>query len=398
MSTTRSQDQTQHLHVLGTGKMPELQGGPSTALLESFPNRYPQRPYVISIAFPEFTSLCPVTGQPDMGTITVEYIPDQLCVESKSFKLYMFAFRNHQSFMETITNTVLEDLWTVLEPCWCRVKGLFVPRGGTRIHVFAEQFKDMPEEKDAAVRAAAGVLRARGAVVEECSLPLLDYAVPAYYILACAEASSNLARFDGVKYGWRAEGCGSLEELYRRTRTEGFGPEVKKRILLGTFVLSADCYDSYYKKALQARARLKAAFDAVFQRYDLLLTPVAPTTAPRLGEGLADPLSLYLSDVFIINLLSNYLIQTCCCCRSLICSLYCRQIFDCQNFFCNTFIMRRCKLCAIFPVYLVTIVFRRVVACSDIDTCYAAQLTYCKGQLWCWTKRLKLICLDAICC
>ena len=85
------------------------------------------------------------------------------------------------------------------------------------------------------------------------------------------------------------------EELYRRTRTEGFGPEVKKRILLGTFVLSADCYDSYYKKALQARARLKAAFDAVFQRYDLLLTPVAPTTAPRLGEGLADPLSLYLS-------------------------------------------------------------------------------------------------------
>ncbi|ERI62980.1 aspartyl/glutamyl-tRNA amidotransferase subunit A domain protein, partial [Clostridium sp. ATCC BAA-442] len=119
-------------------------------------------------------------------------------------------------------------------------------------------------------------------------------------ILACAEASSNLARFDGVKYGWRAEGCGSLEELYRRTRTEGFGPEVKKRILLGTFVLSADCYDSYYKKALQARARLKAAFDAVFQRYDLLLTPVAPTTAPRLGEGLADPLSLYLSDIYTV--------------------------------------------------------------------------------------------------
>ena len=148
--------------------------------------------------------------------------------------------------------------------------------------------------------AAAGVLRARGAVVEECSLPLLDYAVPAYYILACAEASSNLARFDGVKFGWRAEGCGSLEELYRRTRTEGFGPEVKKRILLGTFVLSADCYDSYYKKALQARARLKAAVDAVFQRYDLLLTPVAPTTAPRLGEGLADPLSLYLSDIYTV--------------------------------------------------------------------------------------------------
>lgn len=172
---------------------------------------------------------------------------------------------------------------------------------GRRIGLPAECFGGTLEpEVAAAVRAAAGVLRARGAVVEECSLPLLDYAVPAYYILACAEASSNLARFDGVKYGWRAEGCGSLEELYRRTRTEGFGPEVKKRILLGTFVLSADCYDSYYKKALQARARLKAAFDAVFQRYDLLLTPVAPTTAPRLGEGLADPLSLYLSDIYTV--------------------------------------------------------------------------------------------------
>ena len=172
---------------------------------------------------------------------------------------------------------------------------------GRRIGLPAECFGGALEpEVAAAVRAAAGVLRARGAVVEECSLPLLDYAVPAYYILACAEASSNLARFDGVKFGWRAEGCGSLEELYRRTRTEGFGPEVKKRILLGTFVLSADCYDSYYKKALQARARLKAAFDAVFQRYDLLLTPVAPTTAPRLGEGLADPLSLYLSDIYTV--------------------------------------------------------------------------------------------------
>ena len=151
--------------------------------------------------------------------------------------------------------------------------------------------------------------------------------MPAYYILACAEASSNLARFDGVKYGWRAEGCGSLEELYRRTRTEGFGPEVKKRILLGTFVLSADCYDSYYKKALQARARLKAAFDAVFQRYDLLLTPVAlrtkalikaefdkafkrfdvilgptaPGTAPLLGSSLSDPLKMYLGDIYTIS-------------------------------------------------------------------------------------------------
>ena len=158
--TTRSQDQTAMLRTLGTGKMPSPSGGPSVELLEAFPNCYPKRPYVISISFPEFTSLCPVTGQPDMGTITVEYIPDQLCVESKSFKLYMFAFRNHQSFMETIANTVLEDMLALLDPCWCRVKGLFAPRGGTRIHVFAEEFKAMPEERDVRVRAAVAAWRA----------------------------------------------------------------------------------------------------------------------------------------------------------------------------------------------------------------------------------------------
>ena len=151
--TTHSQDQTAHLHALGTGKLPTPQGGPSLAQLEAFPNRFPGRPYVISISFPEFTSLCPVTGQPDMGTISVEYIPDERCVESKSFKLYMFAFRNHQSFMETITNTVLDNLNALLEPCWIRVKGLFAPRGATRLHVFAEHYKDLPAERAALVRA-----------------------------------------------------------------------------------------------------------------------------------------------------------------------------------------------------------------------------------------------------
>lgn len=146
-ATTRSQDQTAHLRTLGTGRLEAPQGAPGVQLLESFPNCYPDRPYIISIVYPEFTSLCPVTGQPDFGTIAVEYIPDALCVESKSFKLYMFAFRNHQSFMETITNTVLDDMRSLLEPCWCRVKGLFVPRGGTHIHVFAEYFKELPPER-----------------------------------------------------------------------------------------------------------------------------------------------------------------------------------------------------------------------------------------------------------
>jgi 7-cyano-7-deazaguanine reductase len=156
--STRSQDETRNLHILGTGRLPNLEGGPGIGLLESFPNCYPQRPYVISISFPEFTSLCPVTGQPDFGTISMEYVPDKLCVESKSFKLYMFAFRNHQSFMET--NKVLEDMRELLAPCWCRVKGLFAPRGGTRIHVFAEEFKEMPDEQNQRVREAVRAWRA----------------------------------------------------------------------------------------------------------------------------------------------------------------------------------------------------------------------------------------------
>ena len=141
--TTRSRDQTGHLRVLGAGKLPSPAGPPGTHLLEAFPNTFPQRNYIIRIAYPEFTSLCPVTGQPDFANIVVEYIPDTLCVESKSFKLYMTAFRNHNAFMETITNTVLSDLCTVLSPRWCRVRGIFTPRGGTHLHVFAEQFKEL---------------------------------------------------------------------------------------------------------------------------------------------------------------------------------------------------------------------------------------------------------------
>ncbi len=142
MPLTKSQDKTQHLQNLGTGKMPSPKGAPGLAHLEAFPNCYPERDYIIHMSYPEFTSLCPVTGQPDFGTIVMEYIPDMHCVESKSFKLYMFAYRNHQSFMETITNTVLEHMWELLQPRWCRVKGLFLPRGGTHIHVYAEQYKE----------------------------------------------------------------------------------------------------------------------------------------------------------------------------------------------------------------------------------------------------------------
>lgn len=139
---SKSQDETGHLHVLGEGGKTKYQmDSPHSGILEVFPNNYPERPYVVSISFPEYTSLCPMTGQPDFGTIVVEYIPDQKIVESKSFKLYMFAYRNHQSFMETLTNKMLDDFVEALDPLWCRVKGLFAPRGATDLHVFAEHFK-----------------------------------------------------------------------------------------------------------------------------------------------------------------------------------------------------------------------------------------------------------------
>ena len=156
-------------------------------------------------------------------------------------------------------------------------------------------------EVKAAVLAAACVLKDRGAEIVELSFPVMEYVVPAYYIIAAAEASSNLSRFDGVKYGWRAAEYDGLTDLYRKTRTQGFGAEVKRRILLGTFVLSSGYYDAYYKKALQVKAVVKEAFDQAFQRCGLLLTPVAPATAPRLGESLSDPLQMYLSDIYTVS-------------------------------------------------------------------------------------------------
>ena len=125
--------------------------------------------------------------------------------------------------------------------------------------------------------------------------------MPTYYIVATAEASSNLSRFDGVKYGWRAEDYDGLTDLYVKTRTEGFGEEVKSRILLGTFSLSTGYYDAYYKKALQVKSLIKGAFDEAFEKYDIILCPTAPTTAPKLGESLSDKLKMYLSDIYTVS-------------------------------------------------------------------------------------------------
>ena len=156
------------------------------------------------------------------------------------------------------------------------------------------------EVKDAILRAAA-VLEEKGAVLEEFDLSLVEYAIPAYYVIASAEASSNLARFDGVKYAYRSEEFEGLHQMYKKTRSEGFGEEVKRRIMLGSFVLSSGYYDAYYLKALRTKALIKQAFDKAFARYDLILGPAAPTTAPRLGESLSDPIKMYLGDIYTIS-------------------------------------------------------------------------------------------------
>ena len=143
------------------------------------------------------------------------------------------------------------------------------------------------EVKDAIFKAAE-VLKQKGAIVEEFDLSLVEYAIPAYYVIASAEASSNLSRFDGVKYGYRTEEYEGLHNMYKKSRSEGFGPEVKRRIMLGSFVLSSGYYDAYYLKALRTKALIKKAFDRAFEKYDVILSPAAPTTAPKIGDSLSD--------------------------------------------------------------------------------------------------------------
>jgi aspartyl-tRNA(Asn)/glutamyl-tRNA(Gln) amidotransferase subunit A len=173
---------------------------------------------------------------------------------------------------------------------------------GLRIGIPKEYFiEGLDSEVSRAIQWAIESYKKLGGEVVEISLPRTDYAVATYYILATAEASSNLARYDGVKYGHRASDAKNLLEMYMRTRQEGFGPEVKRRIMLGTYALSSGYYDAYYRKAQQVRTLIKEDFDRAFERVDLILTPTAPTAAFRLGEKTEDPLQMYLSDIFTIS-------------------------------------------------------------------------------------------------
>jgi len=152
------------------------------------------------------------------------------------------------------------------------------------------------------VLAAAKEFKAAGAACEEFEMPFMDYMIPAYYIIACAEASSNLSRYDGLKYGYRSAEAKSLSDVYRLSRSEGFGLEVKRRIMLGSFVLSSGYYDAYYKKALQTRALIKNAYDKLFEKYDMILSPVAPTTAYKRGENVDDPIRMYMGDIYTVSI------------------------------------------------------------------------------------------------
>lgn len=173
---------------------------------------------------------------------------------------------------------------------------------GLKIGIPSEYFGAgvKPEVKETVMKSVKA-LEEKGAIVKEISLPSTDYALSAYYIIACAEASSNLARFDGVKYGYRAENVNGLIDMYEKTRSEGFGREVKRRIMLGTFVLSSGYYDAYYKRAKLLQQRISDEFATVFNDVDVIITPTSPSEAFKIGEKTADPLEMYASDICTVT-------------------------------------------------------------------------------------------------
>ncbi|HEX3968252.1 MAG TPA: Asp-tRNA(Asn)/Glu-tRNA(Gln) amidotransferase subunit GatA [Edaphobacter sp.] len=203
--------------------------------------------------------------------------------------------------LQVIAGKDINDATSSDRPVDDYVGGLTKPLEGLRIGVPEEYFGEGldPEIRGAIDGVLAG-LKMVGCVVKTVSLPHTKYAIPTYYVIATAEASSNLSRFDGVRFGFRAEGVKTLSEMYRRTREEGFGPEVKRRILLGTYALSAGYYDAYYRKAQQVRTLLTRDFLAAFAEVDVLIAPVTPTPAFKLGEKTGDPVKMYLEDIYSV--------------------------------------------------------------------------------------------------
>ena len=207
------------------------------------------------------------------------------------------------TIMEVIASHDLKDSTSVERDDTDFTSALVDDVKGMKIGIPRDYFGEgLDPEVKAAVLKAAEVLKEKGAIVEEFDLSLVEYAIPTYYTIAAAEASSNLERFDGIKYGYRTEEYNGLHNMYKKSRSEGFGPEVKRRIMLGSFVLSSGYYDAYYLMALRVKALIKKAFDEAFAKYDVILGPVAPTTAPKLGESLSDPIKMYLGDIYTISI------------------------------------------------------------------------------------------------
>lgn len=248
------------------------------------------------------SSFCGVTGiKPTYGTVSryglIAYGSslDQIGPVAKDVS-------DCAAILETIASYDKKDSTSVRREDTDFTSALVADVKGMRIGIPSDYLGDgLDAEVRDAVLAAAEALKAQGAVVEEFPLSLVEYAIPAYYVIADAEASSNLARFDGVKYGYRTKDYEGLHNMYRRSRSEGFGAEVKRRIMLGSFVLSSGYYDAYYLKALKTKALIKQAFDRAFASYDVILGPAAPTTAPRIGESLSNPLKMYLGDIYTVS-------------------------------------------------------------------------------------------------
>lgn len=248
------------------------------------------------------SSYCGVTGlKPTYGTVSryglIAYGSslDQIGPVAKDVS-------DCAAILETVASYDKKDSTSVLRDSYDFTSALREDVKGMRIGIPADYLgKGLDSQVKEAVLKAADVLREKGAIVEEFDLKLVEYAVPAYYVIASAEASSNLSRFDGVKYGYRAPEYQGLHDMYKKSRSQGFGTEVKRRIMLGSFVLSAGYYDAYYLKALRTKALMKQTFDAAFQKYDVILGPTAPSAAPMFGESLGDPLKMYLGDIYTIS-------------------------------------------------------------------------------------------------
>jgi aspartyl-tRNA(Asn)/glutamyl-tRNA(Gln) amidotransferase subunit A len=247
-------------------------------------------------------SYCGVTGiKPTYGTVSRYGL---IAYASSLDQIGTFArnISDCAAALELISGHDSKDSTSAPEKSYHYTDALIDDVKGMRIGIPKDYLgAGIEEDVKESILSAAKVLEDKGAIIEEFELHSVEFAVPSYYVIACAEASSNLSRFDGVKYGYRTPNYEGLQDVYKKTRSEGFGNEVKRRMMIGAFVLSSGYYDAFYNKALKVRAIINQGFQRAFEKYDIILGPTAPQTAARLGESLSDPLKMYLSDIYTVS-------------------------------------------------------------------------------------------------